>query len=158
MPRSSLFAALLAALLTAAPAAADESAPAPEAVTFVAGFADDLFAGMLARYGMQAPQLAALAEVHGDEAVAPIFQSEIVRAVREHGPVWRHNLALAWTPLLTAEELRSLTLSGSASPHLEKYMGLRADAGSAMQALSGDLLQTALRDAVEGTVARFPAQ
>jgi hypothetical protein len=153
-----MLAALLCALLAAPSAKAAEGDPAPEAVAFVAGFADDLFAGMLAQFGMQAPELAALAEVHGHERVAKFFQAEIVRAVGKYGAIWRRNLALAWTPLLTAAELESLTTIGSQSPYLDKYMGLRVTAGGAMQELSSELLQTALREVVENTVARIAAQ
>jgi len=156
--RDAILALMLCVLLASPQAKAADPDPAPEAVTFVAGFADDLFAGMLVQFGMQAPELAARAEVHGDEAVAKVFQAEIVRAVDKYGADWRRNLALAWTPLLTGEELESLATLGSQSPYLDKYMGLRSTAGETMRELSAELLQTALDEVVQNTAAQVAAQ
>lgn len=156
--RSAMVAALLCALLAAPPAQAAQADPAPEAVAFVAGFADEIFAGMLVQFGMQAPELAEKAEIHGDEAVAKVFQAEITQAVGKYGAEWRRNLALAWTPLMTGEELESLATLGSQSPYLDKYMGLRGTAGGAMQELSAELLQTALEEVVRNTARRMAAQ
>jgi hypothetical protein len=86
----------------------------------------------------------------------------IDRAVVKYGPAWQRNLALAWTPLLTREELSSLTTAGAHSPHTEKYLSLRGSAGQTMQQLSQDLFHEALTEVVTNTVAELtpgqPAQ
>ncbi len=154
---SPMIAALLCTTLALPPAMASEANPGPAALTFAAGFADDHLAGMLARFGGQAPEMTVLADAHG-EAVAAVFQSEIVKAVVKYGREWRRNMALAWTPLMTEDELASLTLAGAQSPHVEKYLALREAAGETMRQLSAGLLQAALREVIDNTASRLGAR
>ena len=152
-----LAAAALACLLLAAPVApAGEGAPAPEALAFVAGFSDQHLAEMLASGAGNSPQIASLAASDYD-SVAQALDAEIGLAIARYGPGWQHNMALAWTPLMTGDEFTSLALAGAQSPHVEKYLSLRSSAGQSMQALSQQLYETALQDVVTGTLGRLAA-
>jgi hypothetical protein len=152
-----IISALLCALLAITPASAGEANPAPEAIGFVSGFSDDHLAGLLERIAGSNPEIAALAQEHG-EVLVEAFYANIADAVLKHGPAWRHNMALAWTPLLSAEELSSLALGGAQSPYTEKYLALRGAAGKTMQELSQDLFQTALDEVVKNTTDLFAPQ
>ena len=140
---------IASALLWAVPAAAEE--PSDAALTFVAGFSDQHLAGMLSRLGARSPALAAFAQVNGTLTEAT-FDGHVSAAVKEHGPAWRRNLALAWTPLLSEEELTSLTNAGAQSPFADKYLDLRDEAGQSMQSLSEDLFREILTDVLADTV------
>jgi hypothetical protein len=152
---------LLSALLIAAPVAADESDPSEAAMIFVAGFSDDHLSGMLSRIGGRSSTMAALSQLDG-ALVAAIFDAEIDAAVVKYGSAWHRNLALAWTPLLTPEELTSLTIAGAQSPHTDKYLSLRAAAGQTMQQLSQELFHEVLSEVIANTVGELtpeqPAQ
>jgi hypothetical protein len=146
--------AVLVATQITAPATAAEQTPSDAAVRFVIGFSDDHFAGLLGNVGGRSEIMAALFERHG-EPVTDAFNAAIGKAVTKHRAAWQHNLALVWTPLLTEDELVSLTLTGADSPHLEKYLSLRAIAGEDMRQLSAALFDEALAEVIEQTVANF---
>lgn len=137
-----------------APATASERAPSDAAVHFAAGFSDEHLAGLLGNIGGRSELMAALFERHG-EPVAVAFNAEIGEAVIKYRAAWKHNLALAWTPLLTDEELLSLSFTGAASPHLDKYLSLRTAAGETMQRLSSALLDEILAEVIQQTAAKF---
>jgi hypothetical protein len=69
--------------------------------------------------------------------LAAVFDAEIDAAVERHGDEWVRNLALAWDPLLTDAEMRSLVEQGAGSPHAEKYAGPRRGGGGHGRALAG---------------------
>ena len=146
--------AALVATQIAMPATAAEQTPSDAAMRFVIGFSDDHLAGLLGNVGGRSEIMAALFERHGDP-VTDAFIAAIGKAVTKHRAAWQHNLALAWTLLLTEDELVSLTLTGADSPHLEKYLSLRTTAGEAMQLLSAALFDEALSEVIEQTVAKF---
>jgi hypothetical protein len=133
-------------------AKAQDIEPSAAALTFVAAFSDDHLAGMLSRFAGRDPRLAAFAQVDG-RAVASTLDTAIALAVREHSADWQRNMARAWTPLLSEEELVSLTTAGAQSPHVDKYLELRPAAGQAMQTYSQDLFREILSDVLDTTVA-----
>lgn len=143
---------LCLALAVAEPAWAAEEEPSPAALSFATGFADDHLAGMLSRIGSRSPILASFAQIDS-RVTAQAFDANIAKAVQAHGKQWRHNMALAWTPLLSEEELTSLNNAGAQSPYADKYLELRDDAGVTMQGLSNELFQQILREVIDNTVA-----
>ncbi|MEL6478137.1 MAG: hypothetical protein AAFR17_12495 [Pseudomonadota bacterium] len=145
---------LFAFWVTATPASADQApaAPSQAALTFVAGFSDAHLANMLSRFGQRSPVLASFAQVDA-QLTANTLDAAIGEAVAQHGPVWQRNLASAWMPLLSEEELVSLTNSGAQSPHIDKYLDLRNEAGVAMQASSQELFAEILRNVIDRSVA-----
>ena len=147
-----LFAGALA-LLLALPARAGDlpEEPSEAAMTFAAGFAQDQLSGMLSRIGARQPQMMALGQMDGS-TLAAVFDAEIARAVEKHGAAWQRNMAIAWTPLMTEDELNSLTAEGADSPHVDKYLGLRDQAGQNMQTLSGDLFREILEEVMQNTI------
>ena len=128
-----------------------ETEPSEAAMTFVGGFSDLHLQGMLQRIGARQPTLVAASTLDGG-LLAAIFEAEVAKAVKVHGPAWQRNMALAWTPLLSDAEMSSLATSGAQSPHLDKYLGLRSKAGQAMQASSGDLFKSILAEVVQSTL------
>ncbi|MEM7190964.1 MAG: hypothetical protein AAF439_15240 [Pseudomonadota bacterium] len=139
----------LAALLATGPATAEE--PSEAAMAFAGTFSNDQLSGMLSRIGARQPTLISLSQLHGS-LLATVFDLHIDKAVAEHGAAWQRNMALAWTPLLTDEEMVSLVAEGATSPYSEKYLGLRAEAGQAMQGLSQDLFRDVLAKVIQNTV------
>ena len=147
-----LFAGALALLLALPVRAADlPEEPSQAAMTFAAGFSQDQLSGMLSRIGARQPQMMALGQMDGS-TLAAVFDVEIARAVEKHGTAWQRNMAIAWTPLLSEDELTSLTVEGAESPHVDKYLGLRDQAGQNMQALSGDLFRAILQEVMQNTI------
>lgn len=131
--------------------AATPEDPSPEAMTFAAGFSADHLSGMLSRIGARQPAMMALGQ-GGGAALESIFNLTIDAAVDKYGAQWQRNMALAWTPLLSPEELTSLTMAGAQSPYTEKYLGLRRQAGESMSALSQDLFQDILNEVISDTI------
>ncbi|MEM0921807.1 MAG: hypothetical protein AAGI13_02105 [Pseudomonadota bacterium] len=145
-----LIAALLALTLTAHATA--EERPSNAALTFVAAFSDAHLANMLSRFGQRSPVLGSFAQVDA-QLTAEALDAAIADAIAEHGAAWRENMATAWMPLLSEAEFISLTNAGAQSPHLEKYLDLRDEAGAAMQASSEALFSEILRDVIDSSVA-----
>ncbi|MEM9063469.1 MAG: hypothetical protein AAGD13_23660 [Pseudomonadota bacterium] len=149
-----LIALVLSALLGLSPAvpAADETRvqPSDAAIAFAGQFSDDQLSGMLSRIGARTETMMMLGQVNG-RLTEQVFNAEIDAAVERHGDTWQRNMALAWTPLLTDEEMLSLAADAQLSPHAEKYAGLRNDAGRTMQSLSGELFQQILQEVVANT-------
>ena len=142
---------LVAALATAPVQAADTAPPSEAALAFVGAFSDDHLSGMLSRVGGRQPQMVALSQLNGT-IVAATFDAEIDKAVTKYGPQWRHNMALAWMPLLSTEEFESLTANAAGSPYGEKYLSLRGDAGKTMGALSQELFAKIVDEVIQNTV------
>jgi hypothetical protein len=134
-----------------APVLAQTTEPSEAAMTFVAGFSDDHLSGMLSRIGGRSEPMMALSQL-GSEVVAVVFDAEIDNAVRKYSADWQRNLALSWTPLMTDEELGSLSTAGAQSPYTDKYLELRTQAGATMQSLSQDLFQKILGEVISNTV------
>lgn len=128
--------------------------PSEAALTFVAGFSDDHLSGMLSRIGSRSPVLAGFAQIDG-QVTSLTFDAEIDKAVKRHGAAWKRNMAIAWTPLLSEDELTSLTTAGAQSPHTDKYLELRGEAGLTMQSLSQQLFRDVLREVIDNTVAEL---
>ena len=149
-----LFAGALALVLTAplpAQSADIPQEPSDAAVTFAAGFSADQLSGMLSRIGARQPQMMALGQMDGS-TLAAVFDAEIARAVQKYSDQWQQNMARAWTPLMTEDELTSLTAEGAQSPHVDKYLKLREEAGQNMQAISGDLFKQILKEVMQNTI------
>ena len=90
--------------------------------------------------------------------LAAAFDAEIDAAVARHGDEWARNLALAWDPLLTDDEMGSLVEQGAASPHAERYAAARDEAAAAMAALSQDLFRDILAEVIGNTVRTLGAE
>lgn len=149
-----LIAALLGLVLIAPlPSIADQTPaePTPAAMNFAAGFAADHLSGMLSRIGARQPAMIALGQANG-AALEAIFNLKIDAAVAKYSDQWQRNMALAWTPLMTEEELTSLTTAGAQSPHTDKYLSLRGQAGQTMGALSQDLFRQILTEVLSETI------
>lgn len=131
--------------------------PSEAAMTFVGGFSDLHFAGMLQRIGARQPKIVAASTLNAG-LLAAIFEAEIAKVVRIRGPEWQRNMALAWMPLLSDEEMASLAAAGAQSPHVEKYLSNRNSAGETMQGLSSDLFKQALDEVVTNTLQQLGEQ
>ena len=158
----SLLRTLLLAMLIALPAAlptsgfADEKTetpaePSEAAMAFVGQFSDAHLTGMLTRIGARQPPLVAMSQLHG-QLLAAVYDAEVAKAVKKHGPTWQRNMARAWTALMSEEELNSLRTDGAKSPHTEKYKGLRAEAGQRMQVLSQKFFADVLQEVMQNTI------
>ena len=156
--RNILIAALAALSLWGA-ALADEAPatePSEQALAFVGQFSDNHLSGMLSAVGARQPTMVAASQLNG-QLVAVVFDTEIDKAVAARGPEWQRNMAVAWTGLMTDEELASLMADGADSPHAEKYAGLRNTAGQQMQALSADLFREILGEVIANTMEELGA-
>lgn len=131
--------------------------PSQAALNFAGTFSDDQLSGMLSRIGGRSGPMVALSQLNG-QLVAEVFDLEINEAVAKYGDQWRRNMALAWEPLLSDDEMISLVVEGADSAHSEKYLGLRSDAGQAMQASSADLFRSILEEVIRNTQARLSAE
>lgn len=156
---------LLLAILIALPAVltqtafADEKPATPDepsaaAMEFVGQFSDDHLTGMLTRIGARQGPLIAMSQLHG-QLLAAVYDAEVAKAVKKHGPTWQRNMARAWTALLSEDELTSLRTDGAKSPYTEKYKGLRAEAGQRMQLLSQKFFADVLQEVMQKTVAEL---
>ena len=123
-------------------------------MTFVGGFSDAHLTGMLQRIGARQPVMVAASQLNG-QVLAAVFDAEIAQAVKIHGSQWQRNLALSWTPLLSDDEMTSLTTAGAQSPFTEKYLGLRNRAGQTMQGLSQDLFREILAEVIKQTMTQM---
>ncbi|MGD1926025.1 MAG: hypothetical protein ACFB03_17840 [Paracoccaceae bacterium] len=147
---------LCAAHVTHAAEDTTKAEPSEAALAFVGQFSDNQLSGMLSRVGARTETMMMLGQVNG-RLTEQIFNAEIDAAIDRHGDAWRRNMALAWTPLLTDDEMLSLAADAQLSPHTEKYASLRTDAGRAMQDLSGDLFRQILQEVVSNTFATVKA-
>ncbi len=86
------------------------------------------------------------------------LREELIATVPKYQDRWDRNLAQAWAPLLTAEELESVATKKRGSPHFAKFMSLRNQAGAAMQAKSQALLATVVAEALKGELAKVPSK
>lgn len=146
-----LAAATLSALLIAQPvSSAEDTLPSQAALAFAGQFSDDQLSGMLSRIGGQSPAMVELSKL-GGEFVAQIFDLQIDAAVSKYGDQWKRNMAAAWEPLLTADEMASILAEGAASEYSAKYTGLRSEAGRAMQGSSQELFTTILSEVIGET-------
>ncbi|MEM9140160.1 MAG: hypothetical protein AAGB15_10050 [Pseudomonadota bacterium] len=125
--------------------------PSEAAMTFVGAFSDGHLTSMLQRIGARQPIMVAASQLNG-QVLAAVFDAEIAQAVKVHGPQWQRNMALSWTPLLSDDEMLSLVAEGAGSPHSEKYLELRSEAGQTMQGLSGEFFKTILADVIAQTM------
>ncbi len=158
-------AALALALLLGAAGRADGAsalvraadAAGEAAMEFVSEFSDDHLSGMLSRIGGQSEAMRTLSRIDA-RMLAAAFDAEIDAAVDRHGAAWAGNLALAWDPLLTDAEMRSLVAEGAASPHAGKYAAVRDEAAAAMATRSQDLFRAILVEVVGNTLRALGAE
>ena len=126
-------------------------APSDAAMAFVGQFSDAHLTGMLKRIGARQPTMVALSQLHG-QMLAAIYDSEIEKAVKKHGPLWQTNMARAWTGLMTDAELTSLKADGAASAHTGKYQEMTPKAGARMQEMSAELFRGILAEVIKNTM------
>lgn len=138
-------------LLAASPAQAELPAkPSNAAMAFAGQFSKDQLSGMLSRIGARTETMMMLGQLNG-RLTEQVFNAEIDAAVARHGNAWQRNMARAWMPLLSEDEMLSLVTDAQASPYADKYTGLRNDAGRNMQELSKDLFKQILQEVVSNT-------
>ena len=119
-------------------------------MAFAGQFSDDQLSGMLSRIGGRSQPMMELSQL-GGSVVAEVFDLQIDAAVAKYGYKWQTNMALAWQPLLTEEEMASLQTEGADSPYSGKYADLRPEAGQAMQASSQELFREILTEVISET-------
>lgn len=129
---------------------ASDDAPSEAAMAFAGQFSDDQLSGMLSRIGGGSQAMIELSQL-GGTVVAEVFDLQIDAAVAKYGQQWQTNMALAWQPLLTDDEMTSLMSDGADSPYSGKYTELRTEAGQAMQASSQDLFREILGEVITET-------
>ena len=137
-------------LLAFTNAEASDDAPSETAMAFSGQFSDDQLSGMLSRIGGSSQAMIELSQLDGN-VVAEIFDLQIDAAVAKYGQQWQTNMARAWQPLLTDDEMTSLMNEGADSPYSGKYTELRTKAGQAMQASSQDLFREILGEVIAET-------
>lgn len=131
--------------------------PSDEALAFVSDFSDEHLSGMLSRVGGQSQTMRELSRIDA-RLLAAAFETEIDAAVERHGDEWAHNLALAWTPVLTDAEMASLSTEGAESPHVQKYTEGREEAAVEMARLSQDLFREIMGEVMQNTLATLSGE
>ena len=125
--------------------------PSAAALAFAEELAGPHLSGMLARIAAGTQVMRALGELDGP-AVATVLTAQIDAAVRRHRDDWARELAVAWSPLLSDAEMRSLAAEGQDSPHADSYSANRDAAAARMAELSQGLFQSILGEVVARTV------
>ena len=86
----------------------------------------------------------------GVQKADALLRAEIAVAVPKHQEQWNKNLAQAWQPLVTPEEIDSIITQKQQSPYANKFMSLQDKAGATMKANSEPLLKTVLTEVLTG--------
>lgn len=150
MAAHKLIIGVLCLFLACSTASASDEQPSEAALAFAGQFSDEQLSGMLSRIGGGSQAMVELSQV-GGSLVAEVFDLQIDAAVAKYGPQWQSNMAMAWQPLLSEAEMASLLAEGADSPYSDKYLGLRTEAGQAMQASSQDLFREILSEVIAET-------
>jgi len=77
----------------------------------------------------------------GPEKGRAVLAEELQRTAPKYQGQWDQNLASAYAPLFTAEELQSITQKQRQSPHFSKFMAKQDEVGAAMRSRSVELLK-----------------
>lgn len=86
--------------------------------------------------------------VLGSSGAQQLVDQELRPVIAKYQPQWDKNLAAAWNPLLSQEEMNSLLELKRQSPYASKYQAAGAQAGKVMMFSSEDLLKGALGEAM----------
>jgi hypothetical protein len=84
----------------------------------------------------------------GPEKARAVVTEELGKAAPKYQGQWDRNLASAYAPLFSAEELQSIAEKQRQSPYINKFMSKQNEVGTAMQAKSTELLKSYLTEAM----------
>lgn len=96
---------------------------------------------------------AAVANV-GAKKADELLRAEIAVVVPKYQQQWDMNLAAAWAPLMTSDELRSMAQLKQSSPYAQKFGRLQNEAGASMRLASEPLLAKVLGEIMNGVFAK----
>jgi hypothetical protein len=86
----------------------------------------------------------------GPQQADTLLRAEIAVVAPKHQEQWNKNLAQAWQPLMTPEEIDSIITQKQQSPYASKFMSLQDKAGTTMKANSEPWLKTVLAEVLTG--------
>jgi hypothetical protein len=95
-----------------------------------------------------------IAQSVGPEKARAIVIEELVKAEPKYRGRWDSNLASAYAPRFSAEELRSLTEERRQSPHFQKLVAKQNEVSAAMQSKSTGLLNDYVTEAMTNAFRR----
>lgn len=90
----------------------------------------------------------------GPEKGRAVVTEELEKAAPKYQGQWDQNLASAYAPLFTAEELQSIAEKQRQSPHIKKFMAKQNEVGTAMQSKSTELLKQYVTEAITNAFRR----
>ena len=90
----------------------------------------------------------------GPEKGRSVVSEELERVAPKYQGQWDKNLASAYAPLFSAEELQSIAEKQRQSPHFSKFMAKQNEVGAAMQSKSTELLKSYIADAMTSAFRR----
>ncbi len=90
----------------------------------------------------------------GPDKARTVVAEELDKTAPKYQSQWDKNLASAYAPLFSAEELQSIAEKQRQSPHINKFMSKQKEVGAAMQAKSTELLKSYVTEAMTGAFRR----
>ena len=84
----------------------------------------------------------------GPEKARAVVTEELEKAAPKYQSQWDKNLASAYAPLFSAEELQSIAEKQRQSPYINKFMAKQNEVGAAMQSKSTELLKNYVAEAM----------
>jgi hypothetical protein len=91
---------------------------------------------------------AAIAKSVGPDKARAIVYAELEKAAPKYQAQWDRNLAAAYAPLFSAQELQSIADQQKQSPHMAKFTAKQNEVGFAMQMKSSELLKSYVAEAM----------
>lgn len=95
-----------------------------------------------------------IAKTVGPEKARTVVIEELDKAAPKYQGQWDKNLASAYAPLFSAEELQSIAEKQRQSPHITKFMAKQNEVGAVMQSKSTELLKEYITDVLTNAVRR----
>jgi hypothetical protein len=95
-----------------------------------------------------------IAKTVGPEKARAVVTEELERAAPKYQGQWDKNLASAYAPLFSAEDLQSIAEKQRQSPHINKFMAKQNEVGAAMQSKSTELLKGYVAEAMTSAFRR----
>jgi hypothetical protein len=90
----------------------------------------------------------------GPDRTRALVMEELDKAKPKYQDQWNRNLASAYAPLFSTEELQSITQNQRQSPYSKKFLSMQNEVGAAMQTKSKGLLVDYVTEAVTNAFRR----
>ena len=95
---------------------------------------------------------AIIAQKHGVAGAKQLVKDEIAKTIPSYQSRWDQNLTSIYSKHFSAEELRSLAVKGTSSPHIDKFRSTQAVISTEMRAASSPMLQQLVTEALSNAV------